>query len=276
MGVLRLLVLVCLLCTIVSIDSLQYVFLWESSLLLCPVFQTGVFWIRCKLLGMSWMTSVLLVNHRHWYVWGTAWWMHAVAWNYHLHQCRPCTWESQVCLVQSQPASGQSQRLWLLSPSEHWLTQLSQDQHCSSYIWWLVVPCEIVSAEQLRQHQLHRNGGLHQFQLHWPSSVFLLCLGVWVPCPWVLSVRIGTWASNVLNFPHPWQWLFLAGHDDLPGGWDFVHTVCWRFSPLAKFVLPLYGIDCFLFHQSHGLKVVWDGNVCAAHFKHLRCCCFQI
>ena len=24
------------------------------------------------------------------------------------------------------------------------------------------------------------------------------------------------------NFPHPRQWSSLAGHDDLPGGWDFV------------------------------------------------------
>ena len=125
MGVLGLLVLVCLLCTIMSVDSLQHVFLWESSLLLCPVFQTGVFWIRCKLSGVLWMTSVLLVNHRHWYIWGTAWWMHAVAWHYHLHQCQPCTWESQVCLVQSQPASGQSQRLQLLSLSKHQITRLS-------------------------------------------------------------------------------------------------------------------------------------------------------
>ena len=69
MGVLGLLVLVCLLCTNVSIDGLQHVFLWESSLLLCPVFQTGVFWICCKLSGMSWMTSILLVNHQHWYIW---------------------------------------------------------------------------------------------------------------------------------------------------------------------------------------------------------------
>ena len=140
----------------------------ESSLLLYPVFQPGVFWIHCKLSGMSWMISVLLVNHQHWYLWGTAWRMCTVAWHYHPHQCQPCTWESQVYLVQSQLASRQSQRLQLLSLSEHQITQLSQDQHCSSYVWQLVVPCEMVSAEQLRQHQLHHNGGLHQFQLHWP------------------------------------------------------------------------------------------------------------
>ena len=32
------------------------------------------------------------------------------------------------------------------------------------------------------------------------SSIFLLRLGVWVPCPWVLSVCFSIWASNVLTF----------------------------------------------------------------------------
>ena len=101
--------------------------------------------------------------------------MHSVAWCYHLRQCRPCTWESQVCLVQYQLASQQLQRLRLLSLSEHQITRLT----------W---------------PQIHHSGGLHRSQLHWPSSVFLLCLGVWVPCPWVLSVCFSTWASNVLTF----------------------------------------------------------------------------
>ena len=58
MGVLGLLVLVCLLCTIWSVDSLQHLFLWESSLFLYPVFQTGVFWIHCKLSGvLGWLQS---------------------------------------------------------------------------------------------------------------------------------------------------------------------------------------------------------------------------
>ena len=65
MGVQELLVLVCLLCTIMSVDGLELYVLWESSLLLYPVFQTGVSWICCKLSGMLWMTSVLLVNHQH-------------------------------------------------------------------------------------------------------------------------------------------------------------------------------------------------------------------
>ena len=113
MGVQEWLVLVCLLCTIMSVDGLQLFVLWGSSLLLYPVFWTGVSWICCKLSGMLWMTSVLLVNHWHWYIWGTAWQMHAVAWCYHLHQCQPCTWESQVDWVQYQLTSGQSQRLLL-------------------------------------------------------------------------------------------------------------------------------------------------------------------
>ena len=64
MGVQELLVLVCPLCTIVSVSGLQLFVLWESSLWLYPVFQTGVSWIRSKLSGMSWMTSVLLVNYQ--------------------------------------------------------------------------------------------------------------------------------------------------------------------------------------------------------------------
>ena len=56
----------------------------------------------------------------------------------------------------------------------------------------------------------------------------------------------------------------------------WVHTICWRFFALMRFVLLPYGIDCLLFLQSHGLKVVWDGNMCSAHFKHLRCGCHQV
>ena len=147
MGVLGLLVPVCLLCTIMSVDGLQHIFLWESSLLLYPVFQTGVFWIHCKLSGMSWMTSVLLVNHQHWYVWGTAWQMHAVTWHYHLRQCWPCTWESKVCLVQSQLASGQLQRLWLLNLSKTSDNSIVLGSAIAPMFWQLVVPCEMVSAE---------------------------------------------------------------------------------------------------------------------------------
>ena len=89
--------------------------------------------------------------------------------------------------------------LQLLSLSEHWIFQLPQDQHHSFYVWWLVIPCEVVSAEQLQQHQLHHKVG-HQFQLHWPSYVFLLCCGVCVPCPRVLFIHFSPWASNFLIF----------------------------------------------------------------------------
>ena len=56
----------------------------------------------------------------------------------------------------------------------------------------------------------------------------------------------------------------------------WVHTVCWRFPALMRFVLLPYGIDCLLFLQSHGLSVVWNGDMCSAHFEHLRCGCLQV
>ena len=75
-------------------------------------------------------------------------------------------WRFQVLKVQSQQASGQSQRLLLLSLSEHQISQLFKDQLHSSCVYQLVILCEVMSAEQLQQHQPHHNGGLHQFQLH--------------------------------------------------------------------------------------------------------------
>ena len=240
MGVQELLVLVCLLCTIMSVDGLQLFVLWESSLLLYPVFQTGESWIHCKLSGMSWMTSVLLVNHRCWYIWGTAWQIHAVAWCYHLHQCQPCTWELQVVWVQSQLASGQSQRLLLLSLSKHWISQLFQDQLHSSYAQWLVIPCEVMSAEQLWQHQPHHNGGLHQFQLHWPSSVFLLCCGIYV--------HFGIWASSVLSC--------------------HIHSIC--HPMLGMKISQVGGTLCSVHMSAHCLlEVSCLDEVCFASLWHL-------
>ena len=68
----------------------------------------------------------------------------------------------------------------------------------------------------------------------------------------------------------------------LARGWDFVQCPhectlsCRRFLGWLWFVLLPYGIDGLLFLQSHGLKVVWDGDVCSAHFKHLGCGCLQV
>ena len=245
MGVQEWLVLVCLLCTIMSVDGLQLFVLWESSLLLYPVFQTGVSWTCCKLSGVSWMTSVLLVNHQHWYIWGIAWQMCTVAWHYHPHQCQPCTWESQVDWVQSQQASGWLQRPLLLSLSEHQISQLSQDQLHSSCVWWLVILCEVMSAEQLQQHQPHYNGGSSSV----PTSLTFFCLP---PLLWYLgALSLGPLCLlrhlgfQCPFFPHLWHMSSHAGHEDQPGGWDFVQ--CPHECTLsAGGFLPWWGLFCFL------------------------------
>ena len=45
------------------------------------------------------------------------------------------------------------------------------------------------------------------------------------------------------NFPHPWQWSSLAGHDDLPGGWDFVQHP-YECTLSARGFLPRWGLFC--------------------------------
>ena len=67
----------------------------------------------------------------------------------------------------------------------------------------------------------------------------LWCLGPLSLGPFCLPQHLG---FQCPNFPHPQQWSSLAGHDDLPGGWDcaastWVHTVCRRF-------LPWWGLFC--------------------------------
>ena len=105
----------------------------------------------------------------------------------------------------------------------------------------------MVSAEQLWQYQLHRNEGLHQFQLHWPSSVFLLCCGVWVPCPWVLFVHFGTWASSALIFH-----ILGSGH------------------PLLDMMICQVGWTLCSIHMSVHclLEVFFLGSVCFASIWH--------
>ena len=90
-----------------------------------------------------------------------------------------------------------------------------------------------------------------------------------------LGLPVSFLSTSVAYVIPCWAW-WLARWVGLCAVSTWVHTVCWRFPALMRFVLLPYGIDCLLFLQSHGLKVVWDGNVCLAHFKHLRCGCLQV
>ena len=127
----------------------------------------------CGWLQSSWWSL------QHWYIWGTAWWMRAVAWCYHpapvstLH-LRVASWLDPI-----------SAGIWMVAKASVvesiWTLDISIVSGSAPLLLCpsqLVILCEVMSAEQLRQHQPHHNGGLHQFQLHWPSSVFLHCCGV--------------------------------------------------------------------------------------------------
>ena len=87
-------------------------------------------------------------------------------------QCWPCTWESQVWLGLI------SAGIWTVAKASVvesiQTSDISIISGSASLLLCLVVSHSLwgVPVEQLRQHQLHHNGGLHQFQLHWPSSVF--------------------------------------------------------------------------------------------------------
>ena len=230
--------------------------------------KLGVSWIHCRLSGMSWMTSVLLVNHQHWYIWGTAWQMHAVAWHYHLHQCQPLHLSLQVDWVQFQLASGQFAKASVVESIQN-IGYLCQDQLHScvpsvSHSVWGDVCKTTVTTPTSSQWGVFISSDFIDL-LSSSSAVVFRCLVLRS-----FMVHFITWASSVLSSP------------DWPGGWDFVwcphewHTVYLRFLALVRFVLLPYGIYCLLFLQSHGLKVVWDGNMCLAHFKHVRCGCHQV
>ena len=222
MGVLGLLVPVCLLCNIWSVDSLQHLFLWESSLLLYPVFWTEVFWIRCKLSGMLWMTSVLLVNHQCWYIWGTAWWMRTVAWHYHLHQCQPCTWG--VASLFSPISAG----IWTVAKASVVESIWTSD---NSIVLGSVLLLICLAVSHSLWNGVCRTTATTPTSSQWgsssvPTSLTFLCFP---PLLWCLGpLSLGPFCSlqhlgfQCPNFPHPRQWSSLAGHDDLPGGWDFV------------------------------------------------------
>ena len=109
------------------------------------------------------------------------------------------------------------------------------------------------------------------------SSVVLRCL-----VPRSSYVHFSIWASSVLSFHihgicHPMLGMKIG---QVGGTLCSVHMSAHCLLEVSclgmRFVLLPYGIDCLLFLQSHGLKVVWDGNVCSTHFKHLRCGCLQV
>ena len=221
MGVLGLLVLVCLLCTIMSIEGLQHIFLWESSLLLCPVFQTGVFWICCKLSGVLWMPSILLVNHRHWYVWGTAC-GECMQW----HDITTCT---SVDLALESHKFVWSNLSWHLDSRKASVVESIQTDNSIVFGSALLLICLAFSLSLW--NGVCRTTATAPTSSQWgsssvPTSLTFLCFPPLFRClgplsmgPFCLLQHLG---FQCPNFPHPWQWSSLAGHDDLPGGWDFV------------------------------------------------------
>ena len=205
-----------------------------------------------------------------------------VAWHYHLHQCQPCTWESQVDWVQSQQASGWSQRPLLLSLSEHQIFQMFQDQLHSSCVWWLVIPV---------WGDVYRTTVATPTSSQWgsssvPTSLTFFCLPslLWYLGALSLGPLCPLWhlGFQCPFFRHPWHMSSHAGHEDWPGGWDFVQCPhkctlsAGGFLPWWGLLCFLMALDCLLFLQSHGPKVVWDSNVCLAHFEHLGCGCLQV
>ena len=114
------------------------------------------------------------------------------------------------------------------------------------------------------------------FLLSSPSVVVFRCL---VLGSFLSTLAFGlpvSFLSTSVAYVIPcWAW-WLARWMGLCAVSTWVHTVCWRFLAWSWFVLFPYGIDCLLFLQSHGLKVVWDGNMCLAQFEHLGCGRLQV
>ena len=222
MGVWEWLVLVCMLCTIMSVDGLQLFVLWESSLLLYPVFQTGVSWIHCKLSGMLWMTSVLLVNHQCWYIWGTA--------------------------IRTSDISTVSGSAPLLCPL------------VSHSVWGNVCRTTVTTPTSSQWGSSSVPTSLTFFCL----PPLLWCLGALSLGPLCPLRHLG---FQCPFFPHLWHMSSHAGHDDWPGGWDFVQCPH-EYTLSSGGFLPWWGLFCFLM----ALTVFCSFNPMASRLSQMAIC----